>query len=466
MAKSTNTRGFKQGLYVLTLLFSDVAAYYMALVLAYVVRVALSFLRPLDFTLGNFVEQFWMLGLMLFLFMANSLYNRRPPLWMESGRILKALVVSFIIVLSVVTLGHLYDKVSRLFLCLFWLFLPATVYSLRIFAKKLILNRSFFHLNTLVIGDAKRMPGISKAFGRDSYMGLAISAEKAISENTSEAEVTEWLNEYKPNCVIIVAPHEENAKLMPIMSYVHTHVSRIYYVPSSASLDLTNAETGQLLSSQTGYMYMKNAMQSVLNRAAKRVSDLVLAVILLPVVLPIIGVLSIAIRIGSPGAGIFRHERMGRDGKPFKVYKLRTMYKDADLRLKELLKDPEIKAEWEQFYKLKDDPRITPLGKFLRKSSLDELPQYFNVIKGEMSFVGPRPVLKDEIDKYYGKKAVYYYMSTPGITGLWQVNGRNDLSYDDRVDMDAWYVYNWSPWMDIVILLSTPLAVLLRKGAY
>jgi undecaprenyl-phosphate galactose phosphotransferase len=143
------------------------------------------------------------------------------------------------------------------------------------------------------------------------------------------------------------------------------------------------------------------------------------------------------------------------------------MHKDAEERLKKLLKEnKEAKREWETSFKLKNDPRVTKIGKFLRKTSLDELPQIFNVLKGDMSLVGPRPVIREEIEKYYGDFAQYYYMVKPGITGLWQVSGRSDTDYDKRVRLDTWYVLNWSLWLDLVILIKTVEAVLKGKGAY
>jgi undecaprenyl-phosphate galactose phosphotransferase len=143
------------------------------------------------------------------------------------------------------------------------------------------------------------------------------------------------------------------------------------------------------------------------------------------------------------------------------------MYKDADKILAELLeKNPELKKEWEESFKLKNDPRVTKIGKFLRKTSLDELPQIFNVLKGEMSLVGPRPVTQEELEKYYKDYAKYYLSVWPGITGLWQVSGRSDLSYKERVFLDAWYVRNWNLWLDFLILLNTIKVVIKQKGAY
>ncbi|WP_297434795.1 sugar transferase, partial [Sulfurimonas sp.] len=158
---------------------------------------------------------------------------------------------------------------------------------------------------------------------------------------------------------------------------------------------------------------------------------------------------------------------IGKDGKVIPTLKFRSMYSDAAARLEKLLEeDEEVKAEWEKNFKLIEDPRVTKIGALLRKISLDELPQIFNVLKGEMNFVGPRPVIQQEIDQYYKEDAKYYFMVKPGITGLWQVSGRSDTDYDYRVKTDKWYVMNWSLWLDIVILFKTVKVVLFREGAY
>jgi len=135
--------------------------------------------------------------------------------------------------------------------------------------------------------------------------------------------------------------------------------------------------------------------------------------------------------------------------------------------LKKILENDEnLKKEWETYYKLKNDPRITPIGKILRKFSLDELPQFFNVLKGDLSVVGPRPVVKDELEKYYGEFKKFYLAVKPGITGLWQVSGRNNTTYEDRVKLDTIYVINWSLWLDIIIILKTLKVIIKKEGAY
>ena len=142
------------------------------------------------------------------------------------------------------------------------------------------------------------------------------------------------------------------------------------------------------------------------------------------------------------------------------------MYIDADKQLKKILKEnPEMKKQWDRDRKLENDPRVTPFGKFIRKTSLDELPQLINIFVGQMSFIGPRPVMQDELERY-GKKADYILSVLPGLSGMWQTSGRSDTAYEDRVTLDAYYIQNWSIWLDIWILIKTVWVVLCGKGAY
>lgn len=166
------------------------------------------------------------------------------------------------------------------------------------------------------------------------------------------------------------------------------------------------------------------------------------------------------------GAALYYHIRIGRHGRPFRCYKFRTMVPDADQRLAELLqRDPLAREEWQQSFKLRNDPRVTAFGEFLRTSSFDEIPQFWNVLLGDMSLVGPRPVTEDELSRY-GDSLLDYLAVRPGITGLWQVKGRNNTTYEERVAMDSQYVHSWSLWLDICILLKTVLVVARRTGAY
>lgn len=202
---------------------------------------------------------------------------------------------------------------------------------------------------------------------------------------------------------------------------------------------------------------------SYYSRFGKRIFDIVFALLLLPVLVPVILILWGVVRLDG-GPGFFGHTRVGQNGKPFKCWKVRSMVVDAESRLQAHLDaSPEAAAEWERDHKLTNDPRINRLGRILRKTSLDELPQIWNVLKGEMSFVGPRPIVTKELAKY-GSSVSAYLAQKPGITGLWQVSGRNDISYDERVALDVAYLSRCGFFNDLKIILRTGAAVLGRTG--
>lgn len=199
----------------------------------------------------------------------------------------------------------------------------------------------------------------------------------------------------------------------------------------------------------------------------KRMFDLSFSLLVVVLALPLFVALAVAVRLTSKGKSIYSQERIGRGGKTFKCYKFRTMHPDADARLKEILaSDPERRKEWEELHKLKDDPRVTALGSFLRKTSLDELPQFWNVLKGDLSVVGPRPVVRLELEKHFAGKAEKIFTIRPGLTGPWQISGRSDVSYQKRIEMDEHYVDNQSFWWDLKLVVKTIPAMISSKGAY
>jgi len=207
------------------------------------------------------------------------------------------------------------------------------------------------------------------------------------------------------------------------------------------------------------------ACRTSLNAAIKRQLDLVGAVALAIVFSPLMIAIFLLMH-RSGGSVLYKHRRVGRDGQMFECLKFRTMVPNADQVLRELLeRDPALKAEWVRDHKLRHDPRITRIGQFLRRTSLDELPQIWNVVRGEMSLVGPRPVVREELLRY-GRNVGAYLAAKPGITGLWQVTGRNNTDYRRRVVLDTYYVRNQNLWLDLFILFKTTGVVLGGKGAY
>ena len=214
-----------------------------------------------------------------------------------------------------------------------------------------------------------------------------------------------------------------------------------------------------------GGLEMVNQARKRVLRFQKWVLDRVLALVAFVLAIPLFVVIPLLIKVTSRGPVFYRQERLGRHGKHFLMWKFRSMHADADERLRQLIADdPKLADEWANNFKLADDPRVTLLGRFLRRTSLDELPQLFNVLSGEMALIGPRPIVEDEV-QYYGTSYETFASVRPGVTGLWQVSGRSDTDYDRRVALDTYYVLNWSPWMDIWILIRTVLAVLLMRGA-
>ena len=198
----------------------------------------------------------------------------------------------------------------------------------------------------------------------------------------------------------------------------------------------------------------------------KRILDIIIVTVGLVVSAPLFLLIALLIKLDSRGGIFYAHTRIGKGDKKFRMWKFRTMVTNADkVLIDTLYADHDLLSEWNQFHKLKDDPRMTRVGKFLRRFSLDELPQLWNVLLGEMSLVGPRPIVEAEVDKY-GDSFEFYTRVKPGITGLWQVSGRNNTAYVARVSLDEYYVRNWSVWMDVNILTRTPWAVIRRDGAY
>jgi len=209
----------------------------------------------------------------------------------------------------------------------------------------------------------------------------------------------------------------------------------------------------------------KNLMKTT-DLVIKQVLDILLSFLLTILLSPLMIVVAVLIKLGSPGSVLYRQERVGKGGRKIMIYKFRTMVENADSILKGYLaNDLAARKEWEQNQKLRRDPRITRIGMFLRRFSIDELPQLLNVLKGEMSLVGPRPIMVDQI-RLYGDHLNVYCGVRPGLTGFWQVSGRNHTTFEERTRFDVYYVRNWSVWLDIYILLRTAWVVLAREGAY
>ncbi len=263
---------------------------------------------------------------------------------------------------------------------------------------------------------------------------------------------------------LLAVPSASRQRLLEIMEAYGSAFPHLYIIPNlfgMASLWASARDLGGMLG-----LEVRQNLLLPFSRNLKRVLDVVIVLVGGVIALPIIAVIALAVKLDSRGPVFYGHTRVGRGGKRFKAWKFRSMILNADQVLEEHLKqDPDALEGWLRDQKLKVDPRITRVGRWLRKTSLDELPQIWNVLRAEMSLVGPRPIVDSEIMKYDEGFRLYARV-LPGITGLWQVSGRNDTTYAERVRLDTYYVRNWSPWLDFYLLARTVLAVVRAKGAY
>jgi undecaprenyl-phosphate galactose phosphotransferase len=449
----------------------------------------------LCFTLGGLInfsyenvneERTLILGLLLAVclgtFQYLGHYNRHRQFWQEIGDIVVVALVALIF--DAALLYMLKVNFSRLWVMTSWaliiLALPAARYAVKRASSKM----GIWKRPTVIIGTGPNAQDIAEAYSRDNHLGYEVVA--FLEPWTGEAELPtsvtvndravpvvplpgearslpDWLGQ--PHVVVALDLDEMVGRegLIENLSFQHGDID---LVSPLKGLPINNTRVTHFFSRDILSMRIQNNLARPWAQALKRSFDIVVASLMLIVAAPLMLVVAYRIRRADGGKVFFAHSRVGRHGELFRCYKFRTMVANAgEVLARVLAEDPRARAEWERDHKLRDDPRITAVGRFLRRTSLDELPQLLNVLRGEMSLVGPRPVVVDELDRY-GEARIYYLQVRPGLTGLWQISGRNDVDYGRRVSLDTWYVRNWTLWYDLVILFKTVLVVPSRGGAY
>ena len=379
---------------------------------------------------------------------------------------------SFLIMLAITFFEQLPYQSSILFISVSWLISRLLVqlnrWVLRIIGRDL----GFWGEPVAIIGNGPIGRRIDQYLKDNLRLGMRSYVMLSGKSNLDKA-VLDHINYSKISTAILVIP-EMSEELQRSFIYEQRHghhrrkgekpIDRIILISSLSWVGSLGVETHDL-----GGILGLEVRQNLLNKWAKflkRSLDLFLTITGCVLISPLIPILFLVITLDSRGGIFYKQERVGRDGKKFHILKLRTMVANADSILEEYLeKHPELKAEWEASHKLKNDPRITRIGNFLRKFSIDELPQLWNVFKGEMSLVGPRPIVTDEI-RYYGPVYKLYKQVNPGMTGIWQISGRSNTGYEQRVNLDEYYIRNWSLWLDIYIIVRTLYIVISKKGAY
>ncbi|MBR3623538.1 MAG: undecaprenyl-phosphate galactose phosphotransferase WbaP [Selenomonadaceae bacterium] len=408
---------------------------------------------------------------------ASRIPLRQLPSWRIFQHSFWSVFYSVVTIALLLYFGKVGGDVSRLFAGLTGIFAFFFLSVGRYIFRELLNRLHFFETTVLFIGMGRTAELVLDSFngmGGGGYRVLGFLDDNPKSRKLKRKyrvlgkfkHLERVIHLTKVKNVIITAPGLKNADLVDLVARVRPLVENVAFVPDFVGAPVENLVAESLGESGVIFLRVKNNLAKAYNRAFKRLFDLILTLSGMVFVLPIGILICLLIRLDSKGPVIFSHRRIGQNGKEFNCYKFRSMVVDSEKVLKELLaNDPAAKEEWEREFKLKDDPRITKIGRFLRKTSLDELPQLINVLKGEMSLVGPRPIVEAEIAKY-GEYFADFCLVPPGMTGVWQVNGRSDTTYPERVQMDSWYVKNWSPWIDIIYLIKTFAVVIKGKGAY
>jgi Undecaprenyl-phosphate galactose phosphotransferase WbaP len=346
----------------------------------------------------------------------------------------------------------------------------------RPFVKRGLKDAGLWGKPVAILGTGATGKQLIKALKREWTVGLkpvAVFDNRLVPEDKvlegvpyrgSMWEAQEMARDHGVDTVIFAMPHIRRKHLEKFVRWAGHSFQHVIVMPNLSGV--TNSSVvARDLAGAPGVEIRHNLLDPWARRI-KRALDLSATLLGGLLISPLLLLLVALIRLDSPGPAFYGHRRLGAGGKHFRCWKFRTMHADADRVLEEFLQaNPEAQVEWDQNFKLRHDPRVTRIGRFLRKTSLDELPQLWNVLKGEMSLVGPRPIVDDEVSRY-GSVYQTYLRIQPGISGFWQVSGRSDTSYAERVKLDAYYVHNWSVWLDIVILARTVHSVLLSRGAY
>lgn len=473
MKSISNTNRYTGILRALLCIVVDYCAFILAEYSAICMR---SFLLGEDKLLAINHWHFWIVFpcMMIICMQVKRLYSRIAQFWQIVEKIWHAVLYSTVLIVLEVYFSHMSTSYSRLFICLLASFSFAYLVLERYALRKIIARTSLFKFPVLVIGAGKTTVLLEQGF-KNRNMGYEIIgllddgkphpdlAKYPVLGGFMDAEKV--IQETGVQHVFIAAPGADKELLAGLIGRIQPKVKRVSIIPGVMGIPMGGLSVESLFNERIMFFNVKNNLASWTNRIIKRVFDLVATICGGILISPILLYVAYKIRKDSPGPVIYDGPRIGQDGKEFKCYKFRSMYTNGDEILEKYLQEhPEKREEWEVYHKLDDDPRVTPIGKFIRKTSIDELPQLLNVILGDMSLVGPRPYLpREKADM--GDAYDTIILAKPGITGYWQVSGRSDISFDDRLVLESWYVYNWSFWMDMELLVKTVLVVLKRDGA-
>lgn len=462
-ACSTLPARVRQAICVSLLALSDIAATIVASALGLVLHAGLS--SWLEFTpvpLYYGLDAVFVLTVaILSSFLLRGMYLRREPFWEHVRLTLTTILAALCFLIGSIFIFKAAEIASRPFLLLCGTSLLAIMPAARMLTLYGLYRAGLWRQRVLVVtSGVEAAEEIAKDLTADPALGYSVVAAISHAEVWSSLEDLPDVEE-----VVISRAGAEATSFAQMVSRLQHRYDAVTVIPELGDLPFGWGTARFLFDCRRILLTSRNKFKDPVNLLIKRCSDLMASSLLLLALSPLMVLIGLAIRLSSPGPALLKQERLGRGGTRFGCLKFRTMYLDAEERLEMILKDPLLREEWQTYRKLLNDPRVTPIGRVLRSTSMDELPQLLNILKGDMSLVGPRPYMPRE-HKDMGEEAETVLTTWPGLTGLWQVSGRREIPFEGRVWLEAWYVRNWSPWLDITIFFRTFPAVLFRRGAH
>lgn len=420
---------------------------------------------------------FPLVGIITLVALAYEGHYRRRGFWDEMGSTVKVVTIMMVST-AALSFGGKWS-ISRLWLVSMWILALVFIPLMRLLVRKSMAAAGLWRRPVVVIGNGQNARDTVRALSAEWSLGYDVRAiltmpgtsvsgvlPQHLPISCLSLGIAKSLAPYGDPEVVVALEHDQWAQQTDLISALERDCGTIAVSSPLRDLPLSGLAPLHFFNHEILMLQTRDNLARLGPRIMKRLSDLVMAPLLVFFTSPLLVFIAWRIWREDGGPVFFRHERIGRNGKPFACLKFRSMAIDATDRFARYLADhPELRAEAERNNKLRQDPRVTRIGSFLRRTSLDELPQLFNVIRGEMSLVGPRPIQQWETARY-GHGMSLYLRVRPGITGLWQTSGRSETSFEERVAMDVWYVRNWSLWYDVVMLLRTIRVVLKGEGAY
>lgn len=391
----------------------------------------------------------------------------------ELKQIIEAISMAYVLTGVIIFIQGALIDFSRSAFILSWFFAIITLPVGRFLVRKYIARFAWWGEPVVIIGLEKeikevilRLTGCPR-LGLRPVVGLAVDSQKR--DTLNRCQILPWSQELQKELqykgihtnILAISTNQLRRDYPHVFSHIELSFRKTVFILDNDIFSIMMAQPVDI-SGQPAIISRQSLLDPTTRFAKQLTEFLMILVISIPFTL--LGlVIAILIKLDSPGPVFYYHERVGQNRRRLRVFKFRTMVKDADKVLKKMLRDPEVRREWETYHKITNDLRITRVGKWLRHFSLDELPQFINVLRGEMALIGPRPLVKAEIDQI-GEPASVILHVHPGITGWWQVMGRNNLTFEERTRLDLYYVYNWSLWLDLFIFIKTFWTVLVERN--